>query len=98
MPDYPGYGRSSETSLRRPRRSVEPTHIADDLIAVLDRSRALHAPAAIRAEKAVVGRTLLAMAKQYPNPDFWKVDIAPTKPTSLHLPLNYVSCSHHPSY
>ncbi len=36
--------------------------------------------AAIRAEKAVVGRTLLAMAKQYPNPDFWKVDIAPTKP------------------
>jgi Large polyvalent protein associated domain 38/Large polyvalent protein-associated domain 5/Large polyvalent protein-associated domain 1 len=36
--------------------------------------------AAIRAEKAVVGRTLLAMARQYPNPDFWKVDIAPTKP------------------
>lgn len=35
---------------------------------------------AIRAEKAVVGRTLLAMAKQYPNPDFWKVDIPPTKP------------------
>jgi hypothetical protein len=36
--------------------------------------------AAIRAEKAIVGRTLLAMAKNYPNPDFWKVDIAPTKP------------------
>ncbi|MBX9959490.1 MAG: hypothetical protein K2Y15_05080 [Burkholderiaceae bacterium] len=36
--------------------------------------------AAIRAEKAVVGRTLLAMAKQYPNPDFWKVDVKPTKP------------------
>jgi len=35
---------------------------------------------AIRAEKAVVGRTLLAMAKQYPNPDFWKVDVPPTKP------------------
>ena len=28
-----GYGRSSETSPRRPRRSVEPTFIADDLIA-----------------------------------------------------------------
>ena len=28
-----GYGRSSETSPRRTRRSVEPTHIADDLIA-----------------------------------------------------------------
>lgn len=36
--------------------------------------------AAIRAEKAEVGRSLLAMAKQYPNPDFWKVDTPPTKP------------------
>ena len=36
--------------------------------------------AAIRAEKAVVSRTLLAMARQYPNPDFWKVDVKPTKP------------------
>lgn len=36
--------------------------------------------AAIRAEKATVGRSLLAMARQYPNPKFWKVDIAPTKP------------------
>ncbi|WP_291928551.1 LPD38 domain-containing protein [Limnohabitans sp.] len=36
--------------------------------------------AAIRAEKAAVGRSLLAMARQYPNPDFWTVDKAPTKP------------------
>lgn len=36
--------------------------------------------AAIRAEKAVVGRTLLAMAREYPNKDFWTVDVAPTKP------------------
>lgn len=36
--------------------------------------------AAIRAEKATVGRSLLAMARQYPNPDFWTVDKAPTKP------------------
>jgi hypothetical protein len=36
--------------------------------------------AAIRAEKAIVGRTLLALAKAYPNPDYWKVDVAPTKP------------------
>lgn len=35
---------------------------------------------AIRAEKAKVGRTLLAMARQYPNADFWKVDVPPTKP------------------
>jgi len=28
-----GYGRSSETLLRRPRHTVEPTYIADDLIA-----------------------------------------------------------------
>ena len=35
---------------------------------------------AIRAEKAKVGRALLAMARQYPNPDFWKVDVPPTKP------------------
>ena len=35
---------------------------------------------AIRAEKAVVSRTLLAMARQYPNKDFWTVDVAPTKP------------------
>lgn len=36
--------------------------------------------AAIRAEKSEVGRSLLDMARQYPNPDFWKVDVAPTKP------------------
>ena len=36
--------------------------------------------AAIRAEKAIVGRALLDMARQYPNPAFWKVDAAPTKP------------------
>jgi hypothetical protein len=36
--------------------------------------------AAIRAEKAEVGRALLAMAKQYPNADFWTVDTPPTKP------------------
>jgi hypothetical protein len=36
--------------------------------------------AAIRAEKATVGRSLLAMARQYPSPDFWTVDKAPTKP------------------
>ncbi len=36
--------------------------------------------AAIRAEKATVGRSLLAMARQYPNEDFWTVDKAPTKP------------------
>lgn len=36
--------------------------------------------AAIRAEKAIVGRSLLAMARQYPNEDFWTVDKAPTKP------------------
>jgi hypothetical protein len=35
---------------------------------------------AIRAEKATVGRTLLAMVRQYPNPDFWKVDTPPRKP------------------
>lgn len=36
--------------------------------------------AAIRAEKAEVGRTLLEMARTYPNPEFWKVDVVPTKP------------------
>lgn len=36
--------------------------------------------AAIRAEKSTVGRTLLDMARAYPNPDFWKVDVVPTKP------------------
>lgn len=36
--------------------------------------------AAIRAEKADVGRTLLQMAKAYPNADFWKVDTPPQKP------------------
>lgn len=35
--------------------------------------------AAIRAEKAEVGRSLLDMARQYPNSDFWKVDVAPTR-------------------
>lgn len=36
--------------------------------------------AAIRAEKATVGRALLAMARQYPNENFWTVDTPPTKP------------------
>jgi hypothetical protein len=36
--------------------------------------------ATIRAEKALVGRSLLAMARQYPNPQFWKVDQVPVKP------------------
>lgn len=36
--------------------------------------------AAIRAEKAIVGRQLLAMARQYPNRDFWTVNEIPTKP------------------
>lgn len=36
--------------------------------------------AAIRAEKAEVGRALLRMAMQYPNADFWTVDKPPTKP------------------
>lgn len=36
--------------------------------------------AAIRAEKSIVGRSLLDMARKYPNPDFWTVDVAPTKP------------------
>jgi hypothetical protein len=35
---------------------------------------------AIRAEKSITGRTLLAMARQYPNPAFWTVDIKPMKP------------------
>jgi hypothetical protein len=35
---------------------------------------------AIRAEKSILGRTLLAMARQYPNPAFWSVDIKPMKP------------------
>lgn len=35
--------------------------------------------AAIRAEKAVVGRSLLQMARDFPNPDFWQVDVAPTQ-------------------
>jgi hypothetical protein len=36
--------------------------------------------AAIRAEKADVGRSLLEMAKSFPNADFWTVDTPPTKP------------------
>lgn len=36
--------------------------------------------AAIRAEKAIVGRRLLAMARKYPNRDFWTVNEIPTKP------------------
>ena len=35
--------------------------------------------AVIRAEKAKVGRSLLAMAKQYPNEAFWRVDEPPAE-------------------
>jgi len=33
----------------------------------------------IRSEKATVGRSVLDMARQHPNPDFWKVDTPPTE-------------------
>lgn len=33
----------------------------------------------IRAEKAAVGRSVLDMARQNPNPDFWTVDTPPTE-------------------
>lgn len=33
----------------------------------------------IRSEKAAVGRSVLDMARQHPNPDFWTVDTPPTE-------------------
>lgn len=51
-----------------------------DVVNILANIVAQAETAAIRAEKAKVGRALLEMAKAYPNPNFWKVDQAPTKP------------------
>lgn len=36
--------------------------------------------AAIRAEKVEVGRSLLAMAEEFPNPKFWTIDKPPVRP------------------
>ncbi|HQS38977.1 LPD38 domain-containing protein [Polaromonas sp.] len=51
-----------------------------DVVNILANIVAQAETAAIRAEKAKVGRALLEMAKAYPNPNFWTVDKAPTKP------------------
>jgi hypothetical protein len=42
---------------------------------------AQHERAIVRAEKANVGRALIRLAEEFPNPDFWKVDQPPMKKT-----------------
>lgn len=49
--------------------------------AVLAATIAQHERAIVRAEKARVGRALISLAEEFPNPDFWKVDQPPMKRT-----------------
>lgn len=46
-------------------------------VAILAAVVAKHHNAIIRAEKARVGRDLIKLAEQFPNPDFWRVDQPP---------------------
>ncbi len=77
--DQRGNGRGMGFSVRGPeaKRAVgSDLKVVDILANIVTQAET----AAIRAEKAEVGRTLLRMALAYPNPDFWQVDKVPTKP------------------
>lgn len=50
-----------------------------EAVAIVAAVIAQHEAAIIRAEKAQVGRALVKLAEQFPNPDFWRVDQPPTK-------------------
>ena len=74
-----GTGKGSGFSVRGPE-SKRATGSNAAVVNILANIVTQAETAAIRAEKAEVGRSLLEMAQQYPNPDFWTVDIPPTKP------------------
>jgi hypothetical protein len=50
-----------------------------EAVAILAAVIAQHERAMIRAEKADVGRSLIKLAEDFPNPDFWRVDQPPMK-------------------
>lgn len=74
-----GTGKGSGFSVRGPE-SKRATGSNAAVVNILANIVTQAETAAIRAEKAEVGRSLLEMAQQYPNPDFWTVDTPPTKP------------------
>ena len=71
-------GKASGYNVRGPeaRRAVGSSKEAVNILAnVIAQAEAT----IIRAEKAAVGRSVLDMARQNPNPDFWTVDTPPTE-------------------
>ena len=58
------------------RRAIGSTREAQAIVAAV---LSQHERAIMRAEKAKVGRQLIKLAEQHPQPDFWKVDTPPTK-------------------
>jgi len=73
--DAPGTGTGFKVRGEESKRRVgSSTRAATDIVAavVWARERAI-----IRAEKAKVGRDLIKLAEEFPNPDFWKVDSPP---------------------
>lgn len=71
-------GRAAGYNVRGPeaRRAVGSSKEAVNILAnVIAQAESV----IIRAEKAAVGRSVLDMARQNPNPDFWSVDTPPTE-------------------
>jgi hypothetical protein len=68
-----------------------------EAIAILAAVIAQHERAIIRAEKADVGRSLIRLAEQFPNPDFWRVDSPPTK-RSINPTTGLVQVTVDPQY
>lgn len=67
-----GYNVKGSESRRAVGSKAEAVNILANVIAQAE-------SAIIRAEKARVGRSVLALAEQNPNPDFWTVDTPPTE-------------------
>jgi hypothetical protein len=68
-----------------------------EAVAILAAVIAQHERALIRAEKADVGRSLIRLAEQFPNPDFWRVDSPPTK-RSINPTTGLVQVTVDPQY
>ena len=76
--DTPSAGQGFKVSGKESKRALGSQKEA---IAILAAVISQHERAIIRAERATVGRALIKMVEDNPNPDFWRLDTPPTKRT-----------------
>lgn len=76
MDEMPGTGAGFKISGPESKRAMGSQREAVAILAAVawQRERAI-----IRAEKASVGRDLIKLAEEFPNPDFWRIDQPPMK-------------------